>query len=258
MAKNKPYKLTAEARWGKSTASPDEEEFLEGAHGRTWELLRVLKIGAEFIRGFRALQSVGPCVTVFGSARFQEDHRYYKLAETVGRLLAESGFTVLTGGGPGIMEAANRGAKSVGGRSVGCNIVLPREQHPNPFVDVWLEFEWFFVRKLMLRKYSYAFIAMPGGFGTLDEIIEVATLIQTRKMRNFPVIMMGVEFWQPLIAFMEERLIAEKTIEPRDLERLILTDSPEEAVERVLDAALSYGLKLTEPMNSGLEKVTEE
>jgi uncharacterized protein (TIGR00730 family) len=147
------------------------------------ELIRVLRIMVEFVRGFRALHFVGPCVTVFGSARFKEDHPYYALGREVGRELARAGFTVMTGGGPGIMEAANRGAKEVGGRSVGCNIELPAEQKPNQYLDRFITFHHFFVRKVMLVKYSYAFVALPGGFGTLDEIFETATLVQTGKIR---------------------------------------------------------------------------
>jgi uncharacterized protein (TIGR00730 family) len=152
----------------------------------------------------------------------------------------------MTGGGPGIMEAANRGAKEAGGRSIGCNIKLPREQAPNPYLDQWITFRYFFVRKVMLVKYSYAFIALPGGFGTLDEIFETATLIQTLKIREFPLVLMGKEFWRPLIEFMSERMVKEGTIDPADLDRLILTDCPEEAVESITEVAkrafgLTYG-----------------
>src|SRR6185312_13288512 len=154
------------------------------------------------IRGFRTLHFVGPCATVFGSARFDKDHPYYKLAVEVGSKLARSGFTVMTGGGPGIMEAANRGAKEAGGYSVGCNIELAHEQKPNPFLDRWITFRHFYVRKLMLVKYSYGFIAMPGGFGTLDEIFETVTLLQTRKIAGFPLVFMGSQYWDPLIDFM--------------------------------------------------------
>src|SRR5262249_35822813 len=147
-----------------------------------------------------------PCVTVFGSARFKENHPYYALARDVGARLAQNGFTVMTGGGPGIMEAANRGAKDVGGGSVGCNIELPKEQKPNPYLDRWITFRHFYVRKLMLVKYSYAFIALPGGFGTLDEIFEVITLIQTGKIQEFPVVLMVQSYWQPLLDFFRSTL----------------------------------------------------
>jgi uncharacterized protein (TIGR00730 family) len=200
----------------------------------------------EFVRGFRALHFVGPCVTVFGSARFHEDHPYYELAREVGRELARAGFTVMTGGGPGIMEAANRGAKEVGGRSVGCNIELPAEQMPNRYLDRWITFRHFFVRKVMLVKYSYAFIALPGGFGTLDEIFETVTLVQTGKIQEFPIILVVRDFWEPLLEFLRARPLAEGTIGPEDLERLTVTDSPAEAARSVTDIAqrrfgLTYG-----------------
>ncbi|HYB44324.1 MAG TPA: TIGR00730 family Rossman fold protein, partial [Candidatus Methylomirabilis sp.] len=175
------------SRWGKATAAPEIAQFLQGPQRRGFELARALRIFAELMRGFRSFHFLGPCVTVFGSARFGEHHPYYGLAREVGAGLARSGFTVMTGGGPGIMEAANRGAKEAGGRSVGCNIELPEEQRPNGYLDRWITFRYFFVRKLMLIKYSYAFVAMPGGFGTLDELFETATLIQTGKIRDFPI-----------------------------------------------------------------------
>jgi len=219
-------------RWGKVSADPDDRRFLAGPQSRLRELLRAIRIFVEFIRGFRALHFVGPCVTVFGSARFPETHRYYELARRVGALLARDGFTVMTGGGPGIMEAANRGAKEAGGRSIGCNIELPQEQKPNAYVDRWVTFRHFFVRKVMLVKYSYAFIAMPGGFGTLDEVTEAATLIQTGKISHFPLVLMGVEFWKPLLDFMRGTLVKEGTIGPDDVDFLV-TDSPEEAAAHV-------------------------
>ena len=235
--------LPPDPDWGKIPVDQEEEKFLQGPVSRARELARVLRIGRELVRGFRRLHFVGPCVTVFGSARFAEGHPYYELAQEVGAHLARVGFTVMTGGGPGIMEAANRGARSAGGRSVGCNIVLPQEQQPNPYVDDFISFRYFFVRKLMLVKYSYAFIALPGGFGTLDELFECATLVQTGKIRNFPLVLMGVHFWEPLLEFMRERLIAEGTIEALDYERLIITDSPKEAVDRIREVALGqFGL----------------
>jgi uncharacterized protein (TIGR00730 family) len=187
-------------------------------------------------------------VTVFGSARFRPGHAYYEMAREVGARLSRGGYTVMTGGGPGIMEAANRGAKEAGGYSVGCNIHLPQEQKPNPYLDRWITFRYFFVRKVMLVKYSYAFIAMPGGFGTLDEIFETATLIQTRKIQDFPLVLMGKEFWQPLLDFMKNRLIVEQTIDVEDHSRLLLTDSPEEAAKRVIDVGMKqFGLKYGRP-----------
>lgn len=230
-------------RWGAGAAEPGVTRFLQGPQQRRFELHQAVRVFCELMRGFRSLHFVGPCVTVFGSARFGEDHPYYALARSVGKLLAQAGFTVMTGGGPGIMEAANRGAKDVGGRSVGCNIELPKEQVPNPYLDRWITFRHFYVRKLMLVKYSYAFIAMPGGFGTLDEIFETATLIQTRKIADFPLVLMGKEFWEPLVGFMSNRLLAERTIDAADCERILITDSPEEAVRSVTAIAMSrFGL----------------
>ncbi|HEY7203949.1 MAG TPA: TIGR00730 family Rossman fold protein [Methylomirabilota bacterium] len=195
------------------------------------------------MRGFRALHFVGPCVTVFGSARFKADHPYYDLGRELGARLARAGFTVMTGGGPGIMEAANRGAREAGGRSIGCNIELPHEQQPNPYLDRWITFRHFYVRKVMLVKYSYAFIALPGGFGTLDEMFEIATLVQTGKVHEFPIVLMGRDFWSPLIAFVRNRLLVEGTIDPGDEQRLPVTDSPAEAVERVTSVAMRrFGL----------------
>jgi len=235
--------------WGAGGGPPEVQQFLEGPQPRGFELARALRIFAELMRGFRALHFVGPCVSVFGSARFPDDHPCYALARDVGRALARAGFTVMTGGGPGIMEAANRGAREAGGRSIGCNIELPREQAPNAYLDQWITFRYFFVRKMMLVKYSYAFVALPGGFGTLDEIFETATLIQTGKIRDFPVVLMGVDFWRPLVDFMESRLIARGTIDPEDAARLIVTDSPEEAVAAITAAALGrFGLSYRAPV----------
>ncbi len=206
--------------------------------------MRVGRIALEFIRGFRKLHFVGPCVTVFGSARFHEDHPYYALGREVGQRLARAGFTVMTGGGPGIMEAANRGAKEAGGRSVGCNIRLRHEQAPNPYLDLMAEFHYFFVRKVMLVKYSYAYVALPGGFGTMDEIFESATLIQTGKMNDFPIVIMGRDYWGPLLDFLDKKMVPAGTIESRDLDRLIVTDSPEEAVSVILSSATTkFGLQ---------------
>ena len=162
---------------------PEERFFLQGPRSRGSELKSLLTIVAEFIRGFRVLHFVGPCVTVFGSARFREDHPYYAVARSVGRGLAKLGFTVMTGGGPGIMEAANRGAKEAGGFSVGCNIVLPEEQKINAYLDRWVTFRHFYVRKVMLVKYSYAFVVMPGGMGTMDEFFEAAVLMSDTGLK---------------------------------------------------------------------------
>jgi uncharacterized protein (TIGR00730 family) len=219
-------------------------KFLTGPQPRGFELKLALEIFWEFIRGFRALHFVGPCVTVFGSARFKEDHPYYALARQAGLALAEAGFTVMTGGGPGIMEAANRGARDVGGRSIGCNIELPFEQKPNPYLDKMLIFDHFFVRKVMLIKYSYAFIVLPGGYGTFDEMFEALTLIQTKKIKDFPVILVGKDYWQPILNWMRETLLKAGTISEADFALIHLTDSPTEAVTIIQDIAINhFGLK---------------
>jgi len=231
--------------WPGVTEDPDERLFLEGPKQRGIELVRALRIFVELIRGFRVLHFVGPCATVFGSARFGHDHPHYEMGRRLGRALASSGFTVMTGGGPGLMEAANRGAREAEGRSIGCNIRLPVEQAPNPYLDVMIEFRYFFVRKLMLAKYSYGFVALPGGFGTLDEIFEVLTLVQTGKIRDFPVILMGSAYWEPLVAFLSDTMAKQGTILSEDLLRFVVTDSPEEAAARIRDAALlKFGLRI--------------
>ncbi len=221
---------------------PEERFFLEGPRSRGSEFKSLLTIVAEFIRGFRALHFVGPCVTVFGSARFKEDHPYYALARTVGRQLAKIGFTVMTGGGPGIMEAANRGAKEAGGFSVGCNIVLPEEQKINAYLDRWVTFRHFYVRKVMLIKYSYAFVVMPGGIGTMDEFFEAAELIQTKKIESFPVILFVKDYWRPLVEFLNEMAEA-GTIAREDLDLLLFTDSVDDAMAHIQKHAVEqFGL----------------
>ena len=236
----------------RGSGTVEEGRFLSGPEPRRSELLRTFRIAWEFIRGFRTLHFVGPSVTVFGSTRFKEDHRYYQLAREVGDRLARAGFTVITGGGPGVMEAANRGAKEAGGTSVGCSIQLPSEQFANPYLDLMVEFHYFFVRKVMLVKYSYAFIVLPGGFGTLDEIFETATLIQTGKMKDFPLVVMGTDYWRPLLKLLNEKMVPEGTVDPKDVERLIVTDSPDEAVSHVLQATRTkFGLQW-EPQPSWL------
>jgi uncharacterized protein (TIGR00730 family) len=230
-------------RWGKGTRNPEEGRFLAGPRSRLEEVRRAFRIWWEFLRGVRALHFVGPCVTVFGSARFPEDHRYYALAREVGGRLARAGFTVMTGGGPGIMEGANRGAREAGGRSIGCNIQLPHEQHPNPYLDLFVEFPHFFVRKVMLVKYSYAFVVLPGGFGTLDEIFETVVLIQTGKIEHFPVVLMGADYWAPLLAFVRDTMLSAQTISPEDPGILTVTDDPAQAVATILETARSqFGL----------------
>ncbi|WP_460213941.1 LOG family protein [Geovibrio sp. ADMFC3] len=198
--------------------------------GDTW---RVFKILAEFVDGFETLSKVGGCATVFGSARVREGDYDYELARKVGRLLADEGIAVMTGGGPGIMEAANRGAFEKGGRSVGCNIELPYEQKPNPYTNVSVSFNYFFIRKVMLVKYSSAFIIMPGGFGTMDELFEAITLIQTHKIKPFPIIMMGSDFWKGMIDWVKESMLSRGFITPKDLDLIQMEDDPYEAVEAV-------------------------
>ena len=225
---------------GERVPNRAERKFLSGPQDRSSELLLVLRVAAEFIRGFRKLHFVGPCVTVFGSARFPEGHPYYALARDVGRLLAEAGFTVMTGGGPGVMEAANRGAREAGGRSVGCNIQLPQEQKPNAYLDDWITFRHFFVRKVMLVKYSYAFVVLPGGFGTLDEVFETVTLIQTGKIQDFPVVLLASDFWNPLVSFMRGTLLARGTIDEADFGHMEVFDSPTDAVALIRDTAIRH------------------
>ena len=212
--------------------SNSEKQFLEGPHSRFQELKFLFKVLSEFIYGFRKLHFTGPCVTVFGSARFSESNPYYITARQLGSEIARLGFTVITGGGPGIMEAANRGAKEAGGISIGCNIVLPKEQHPNKYLDKWVDFDYFFIRKVLLSKYSYGFVVMPGGYGTLDEFFEAITLIQTGKFKKFPVVLMGTAFHQNLYLHMQ-KLVEEKTIDAMDLRLFLFTDSIEEAIEHL-------------------------
>jgi uncharacterized protein (TIGR00730 family) len=205
---------------------------LEGPHSRLKELWLVLRSVKDFIAGFRVLHFVGPCVTVFGSARYDESHRYYAISREVGRGLAELGFSVMTGGGPGLMEAANRGARDAGGCSVGCNIELPMEQKPNAYLDRSVTCRYFFVRKVLLVKYSYAFVALPGGIGTLDELFEALTLIQTRKIAGFPVVLLGTEYWRSLRDLLQH-LADEGAIDRRDIDLVLVTDSVAEALEHI-------------------------
>jgi len=229
--------------WGKGTTDHAERRFLSGPRPRGSELRFALDVFRELVGGFRVLHFVGPCVTVFGSARFDEAHPYYELARRVGGALARAGFTVMTGGGPGVMEAANRGAREAGGGSVGCNIVLPAEQRPNAYLDRFVECRYFFVRKVLLAKYSYAFIAAPGGYGTLDELMEILVLIQTGKIQSFPVVLLGRDYWSGLLEFLRDTLVARTTIAREDVDRLIITDDPDRAVEAIREVAMnSFGL----------------
>jgi len=209
----------------------------------------VLRTAGEFVKCFRQLHFVGPCVTVFGSARYLPDQPAYALTRRMGAALARAGFTVMTGGGPGLMEAANRGAKDAGGYSVGCNITLPVEQRPNAYLDRWVETDSFFVRKVMLAKYSYAFVAAPGGIGTLDELFDVAVLVQTGKMQDFPLVLLGVEYWTPLVQVLRNTLVPARTIDPADVDRFMLTDSPDDAAELIRSTALTkFGLTAGNPV----------
>jgi uncharacterized protein (TIGR00730 family) len=216
-----------------------ETQFLSGERDRGADLESAVRIFLEFLRGFEFFSDIDhPCVTVFGSARFASDHKYYEMARQLGSQLARAGYAVMTGGGPGIMEAANRGAKEAGGVSLGCNIILPREQHANPYLDRFIEIDHFFVRKVMLVKYSTAFVVMPGGLGTLDEAFETLTLIQCHKLERFPIVAMGSDFWGELRKFVRGSLVREGAISPEDLDLLQVTDSPEEAVRFISEGVV--------------------
>jgi uncharacterized protein (TIGR00730 family) len=232
---------------GESSKTADETIFLATKRSRTAEFRTLLRIVFEYIRGFRALHFVGPAVTVFGSARFGEATPHYKQAVKIGQILAEEGYVTMTGGGPGVMEAANRGAKLTGGYSVGCTIMLPFEYQPNRYLDRQVNFFYFFVRKVMLVKYSYAFVILPGGVGTLDEMMEAITLIQTGKVYDFPVILVGTEYWKGLLHWCKDTLLKEGAIDAADLDRLILTDDPEVVRTTVRNVASRLRLKLRVP-----------
>lgn len=225
------------------TSQQEDRALLGGPNRRLHDLSLLWSVMKDFMRGFRALHFVGPCITVFGSARFKEDHPFYDLARKMGAAIADMGFTVMTGAGPGIMEAANRGAKDAGGRSVGCNIRLPFEQSHNAYLDRCVTIEHFFVRKTLLIKYSYGFVIMPGGFGTMDEMFEALTLIQTKKLKGFPIVIMGSEFWPELRQFMDHMLKG-ATISPEDLDLIKWTDSVDEAVAHLQEKAVKqFGLR---------------
>lgn len=211
---------------------PKVHVYLDGPRSRSYELGFVFRVFNEFIKGFRTLHFIGPCITVFGSARFTEEHPYYDAARKFGKEISNLGFTVMTGGGPGIMEAANRGAFENGGMSVGCNIQLPYEQKPNKYMNKWLTFEHFFVRKVMMVKYSYAFIIMPGGFGTMDEFFETLTLVQTKTISQFPIVLYGKEFYKELWEYLEY-LVQQGTINREDLSLVLLTDDISEAMSHI-------------------------
>ena len=210
----------------------DRHSYLEGPKSRINELGFSIRVFLQFIKGFRKLHFVGPCITVFGSARFKEGNPYYQMAYDAGKMISEMGFTTMTGGGPGIMEAANRGAFENKGYSVGCNIVLPFEQDPNPYMHVWVEIKYFFVRKFLLLKYSYAFIICPGGWGTMDEMFETLTLIQTGVIHQFPIVVMGKEYYEDLLKYLEF-MVEQRTISPSDLLLIRFTDDFTEAKEHI-------------------------
>lgn len=216
----------------KKVVPAKKQIYLEGPRSRGYEFRFAFRVFWQFMKGFRTLHFVGPCITVFGSARFKEDHPYYEAAREFGKRIADMSFTTLTGGGPGIMEAANRGAFENNGYSIGCNIQLPFEQKPNPYVQKSITFEHFFVRKVLLVKYSYAFIIMPGGFGTMDEFFETLTLVQTKTIINFPIVLFGKEFHKELFDYMNN-MAEQKTISPEDLNLVLLTDSIDEAMAHI-------------------------
>lgn len=207
-------------------------QYLDGPSGRGQELLFTFNVFKQFIKGFRTLHFVGPCITVFGSARFDQNHKNYKLSYEVGKRIASIGFTVMTGGGPGVMEAANKGAFENGGSSVGCTIRLPKEQTTNPYLHKAVNLDYFFVRKVLLVKYSYAFIVLPGGFGTLDEMFETLTLIQTSIINNFPVVVMDTAYYENLMQ-MINKMVSERTINQLDLDLLLFTDNIDSAMEHI-------------------------
>ena len=236
--------MSDDARRINPAAGADQERILlEGPHSRLRELRLVLRVAWEFIAGFRVLHFVGPCVTVFGSARIGESDPHYELGRAVGRGLAGLGFTVMTGGGPGLMEAANRGAREAGGASVGCNIDLPQEQQPNPYLDRWIGCRYFFVRKVLLFKYSYAFIGLPGGLGTLDELTEALTLVQTGKIEQFPIVLMGKDYWLPFTQVLQQMVCA-GTISEADAAMAFVTDDVEAAMRYIERHAIdAFGLR---------------
>ncbi len=245
MASEIPMQPAPDSTVAAVVAPPEraDEIFLEGPRSRFAEFCTLLRVMRDFLRGYRALHFVGPCVTVFGSARIKPDDPHYELALKMGAAIARLGFTVMTGGGPGIMEAANRGAKEVGGRSVGCNIELPFEQTSNMYLDRCVRLHYFFVRKALLIKYSYAFVVMPGGVGTLDELFEALTLIQNGKIKNFPIVIMGTDYWTQLIAFIEQMAQRGK-ISSSDLNLIFATDSVEEAIAHIRTKAIErFGLR---------------
>ncbi len=216
---------------------PQELHIIEELKTKQGDVWRILRILSEFVHGFDALYNIGPAVTFFGSSRVSPEDRYYLLAEETAYLLGRRGFTIITGGGPGIMEAANKGAKRAGVHSVGLNIEIPMEEAHNSYQTISLTFKYFFVRKVMLLRYALSYVIFPGGFGTFDELFEAATLIQTGKIYPFPLILVGTDYWSPLLKFMRENMLQKGTISQMDLEMFTLTDDPKEVVEIVKEAA---------------------
>ncbi len=208
----------------------------------TWQIFKIM---AEFVDGFEKLSKIGPCVSIFGSARTKPDHKYYQLAEDIAFKLTKEGYGIITGGGPGIMEAANKGAKTAGGKSVGLNIELPFEQSSNPYIDPdkLITFDYFFVRKLMFIKYAQGFVVLPGGFGTMDELFEALTLIQTKKIAKFPIVLVGKEYWSGLFEWIQKTLVVEKTVDEKDLKLIFLADNAEQAVSHINEFYSRYLLK---------------
>jgi uncharacterized protein (TIGR00730 family) len=218
-----------------------EKDWAEIKSSDSWVIFKVM---SEFVEGFEKLAKIGPCVTIFGSARISAQHLYYKMAEEIAYELVRDGYGVITGGGPGIMEAGNRGAKRGGGKSVGLNIYLPHEQKRNPYIDPdkLITFDYFFVRKVMFMKYSQGFIVMPGGFGTMDELTEALTLIQTKKIGRFPIVLVGKKFWSGMLDWINQSLVSEKMIDKNDLDLVNLVDTPEEAVKVINEFYSKYML----------------
>ncbi|MFT4008488.1 MAG: TIGR00730 family Rossman fold protein [Nocardioidaceae bacterium] len=244
------------------TSSTTDQRLLDSRGPADWvhtDPWRVMRIQSEFIEGFGALAELGPAISVFGSARTHVDNPEYAWGEEVGRLLADAGFAVITGGGPGSMESANKGAKEAGGMSVGLGIELPFEQGMNPYVDLGVNFRYFMARKTMFVKYAQGFIVLPGGFGTLDELFEAVTLVQTQKVTSFPIVLLGADYWGGLVDWVRDRLLPAGKISPPDVDLLQLTDSPEQAVRIMVDAARARtsnapggGIKHESPIGPGL------
>jgi len=229
----------------------DEEKIRRAFTEKDWQEIKtqdtwqIFKIMAEFVDGFEKLSKIGPCVSIFGSARTPTEHPLYHLAEDIAFKLTSEGYGIITGGGPGIMEAANKGAQRAGGKSVGLNIELPHEQYANPFIDhdKLITFDYFFVRKLMFIKYAQGFVVLPGGFGTLDELFEASTLIQTGKIAKFPIILVGVKYWKGLFEWVNDTIFAEKNISAEDLNLFSIVDDADEAVNKINEFYSKYMLK---------------